>query len=90
MDTAQVYLVQSHSKLTKVKIVDVLYKFDINTQEKIYNDPIKLNDIGRIAIKSAENLVFDLQQENPANSQAIVIDPRTNLTVGALMIQAID
>ena len=90
LDTAQIYLVQSHSKLTKVKIVDVLYKFDINTQEKIYNDPIKLNDIGRIAIKSAENLVFDLQQENPANSQAIVIDPRTNLTVGALMIQAID
>jgi len=90
LDTAQVYLVQSHSKLTKVKIVDVLYKFDINTQDKIYNDPIKLNDIGRIAIKSAENLVFDLQQENAANSQAIVIDPRTNLTVGALMIQAVD
>jgi len=90
LDTAQVYLVQSHSKLTKVKIVDVLYKFDINTQEKIYNDPIKLNDIGRITLKSAENLVFDLQQENAANSQAIVIDPRTNLTVGALMIQAVD
>ncbi|WP_336837458.1 sulfate adenylyltransferase subunit 1 [Sphingobacterium siyangense] len=90
LDTTQVYLVQSHSKLTKVKIVDVLYKFDINTQEKIYHDPIKLNDIGRIAIKSAENLVFDLQQENAANSQAIVIDPRTNLTVGALMIQAVD
>lgn len=90
LDTDQIYLVQSHSKLTKVKIVDVLYKFDINTQEKIYHDPIKLNDIGRIAIKSAENLVFDLQQENAANSQAIVIDPRTNLTVGALMIQAVD
>jgi len=90
LDTTQVYLVQSHSKLTKVKIVDVLYKFDINTQEKIYHAPIKLNDIGRIAIKSAENLVFDLQQENAANSQAIVIDPRTNLTVGALMIQAVD
>ncbi|UQA77896.1 50S ribosome-binding GTPase [Sphingobacterium siyangense] len=90
LDTTQVYLVQSHSKLTKVKIVDVLYKFDINTQEKIYHDPIKLNDIGRITLKSAENLVFDLQQENAANSQAIVIDPRTNLTVGALMIQAVD
>ena len=90
MDTDQIYLVQSHSKLTKVKIVDVLYKFDINTQEKVYNEEIKLNDIGRIAIKSAENLVFDLQNENAENSQAIVIDPRTNLTVGALMIQAVD
>ncbi|WP_333863256.1 sulfate adenylyltransferase subunit 1 [Sphingobacterium sp.] len=90
LDTDQIYLVQSHSKLTKVKIVDVLYKFDINTQEKVYNETIKLNDIGRIAIKSAENLVFDLQNENAENSQAIVIDPRTNLTVGALMIQAID
>jgi len=83
-------LLQSHSKLTKIKIVDVLYKFDINTQEKVFDETIKLNDIGRIAIKSAENLVFDLQAENAANSQAIVIDPRTNLTVGALMIQAVD
>jgi len=90
LDAEQIYLVQSHSKLTKVKIVEVLYKFDINTQEKVYNDAIKLNDIGRIAIKSAENLVFDLQDENAENSQAIVIDPRTNLTVGALMIQAVD
>lgn len=90
LDTDQIYLVQSHSKLTKVKIIDVLYKFDINTQEKVYNETIKLNDIGRIAIKSAENLVFDLQNENAENSQAIVIDPRTNLTVGALMIQAVD
>lgn len=90
LDTDQIYLVQSHSKLTKVKIVDVLYKFDINTQEKVYNEEIKLNDIGHIAIKSAENLVFDLQNENAENSQAIVIDPRTNLTVGALMIQAVD
>lgn len=90
LDTDQIYLVQSHSKLSKIKIVDVLYKFDINTQEKVYNESIKLNDIGRIAVKSAENLVFDLQEENAENSQAIVIDPRTNLTVGALMIQAID
>jgi len=90
LDTEQIYLLQSHSKLTKIKIVDVLYKFDINTQEKVFDETIKLNDIGRIAIKSAENLVFDLQKENSANSQAIVIDPRTNLTVGALMIQAVD
>ena len=90
LDTEQIYLLQSHSKLTKIKIVDVLYKFDINTQEKVFDETIKLNDIGRIAIKSAENLVFDLQTENSANSQAIVIDPRTNLTVGALMIQAVD
>ena len=68
----------------------MLYKFDINTQEKVYNEIIRLNDIGRITIKSAENLVFDLQEENSENSQAIVIDPRTNLTVGALMIQAVD
>ncbi|MDM1295759.1 GTP-binding protein [Sphingobacterium sp. N143] len=90
LDTEQIYLVQSHSKLTKIKITDVLYKFDINTQEKVFGEAIKLNDICHIAIKAAENLVFDLQDENAANSQAIVIDPRTNLTVGALMIQAVD
>lgn len=90
LDTEQIYLVQNHSKLTKIKIVDVLYKFDIHTQEKVFDETIKLNDIGRIAIKAAENIVFDLQDENASNSQAIVIDPRNNLTVGALMIQAVD
>lgn len=89
MDTAQTYFIQHNSKVTRCKIQDILHKVNINTLEKEYSEEFKLNDIGRIVIKTAEPLVFDLYQNNKANGGAIIIDSRTNLTVGALMLRAV-
>jgi len=83
------YLLQNHSKLTKIKISEVLFKYDVNTQEQIFDEKINLNDIGKVVIKSADEIVFDTNDTYPENARAIVIDPRTNITVGALMIDAI-
>ncbi|MBD1434439.1 50S ribosome-binding GTPase [Sphingobacterium sp. DN00404] len=87
LDKNQIYLLQNHTTVTKVKVADVLYKFDVNTQEKQYETDIQLNDIAKIEIKAAGDVVFDLNRDFPENSQGILIDPRTNLTVGALMIE---
>lgn len=89
LDTNQVYLLQNHSNTSKIKIPEVQYKFDVNTQERIYNEEIRLNDIGRVSIKAAEDIVFDLNKEFAQNARAIIIDPRNNLTVGALTIEEI-
>lgn len=86
LDKNQVYLLQNHTTVTKVKVADIHYKFDVNTQEKQYDTDIQLNDIGKIEIKAAGEVVFDLNHDFPENSQGILIDPRTNLTVGALMV----
>jgi len=88
MDTSLMYLIQHNSKTTRCKISDVLHKVNINTLEKVPADSFNLNDIGRIIVKTAEPLAFDLYQENKANGGAILIDSRTNLTVGALMFRA--
>ena len=88
LDTSQTYFIQHNSKVTRCRIQEILYKVNINTLEKEYNEDIKLNDIGRIAIKTAEPLAFDLYQDNKANGGAIIIDSRTNVTVGALMFRA--
>ena len=88
LDTSIMYLLQHNSKVTKCKIRDILYKVNINTLEKTETDTFQLNDIGRIVIRTAEPLAFDLYQENKLNGGAILIDPRTNLTVGALMFRA--
>lgn len=87
LDKDQVYLLQNHTTVTKVKVADVLYKFDVNTQDKQYDADISLNDIAKVELKAAGEVVFDLNREFPENSQGILIDPRTNLTVGALMIE---
>lgn len=87
LDINQVYLLQNHSRVTKVKVTDMAYKFDIDTQEKRYKEEIQLNDIGKVTIKSADEIMFDLNRDFPENSQGILIDPRTNLTVAAVMIE---
>ncbi|UIR57575.1 GTP-binding protein [Sphingobacterium sp. SRCM116780] len=89
LDTTQIYLLQNFSRTTKVKINEIIHKVDINTHEYIYEEDIKLNDIGRVSIKAANEIPFDLYNNNPATGRGIIIDPRTNLTVGAFMIESV-
>lgn len=88
LDPSIMYLLQHNCKLTKCKIREILYKVNINTLEQVDADSFQLNDIGRVSIRTAEPLAFDLYQENKLNGGAILIDPRTNLTVGSLMFRA--
>ncbi|WP_461486668.1 elongation factor 1-alpha C-terminal domain-related protein, partial [Pedobacter sp.] len=89
LDTSITYLLQHNSKVTKCKIAEVIYKVDINTLEKHTADEFKLNDIGRVVLITADNLPFDFYSESKANGAAILIDSRTNLTVGATMFRAL-
>jgi sulfate adenylyltransferase subunit 1 len=87
LDSSVTYLVQHHSKQTKCKIQDILYKVNISNLEKHPADDFKLNDIGRVVIKTADPIAFDNYADNPGNGGAILIDSRTNLTVGALLFR---
>jgi len=89
LDESITYLLQHNSKITKCKIRDIVYKVDINTLEKQDAFDFKLNDIGRVVLKTAEALAFDFYTENKANGAAILIDSRTNLTAAALMFRAV-
>lgn len=89
LDDSMMYLLQHNSKVTKCKIREILYKVDINTLEKQEAQEFKLNDIGRVILKTADELAFDFYGENKANGSAILIDSRTNLTVAALMFRAV-
>lgn len=88
LDTTATYFIQHQSKVTRCKIKEVLYKVNINTLEKVNADTFGLNDIGRVEIKTADELAFDPYETNKRNGGAIIIDSRTNVTVGALMLRA--
>ena len=87
LDAKVTYLIQHNSKVTKCRIHEMLYQVNINTLEKVTPSVFNLNDIGRVIIKAAEPLAFDLYHENKSNGGAILIDSRTNLTVGAFMFR---
>ncbi|SEM50495.1 sulfate adenylyltransferase subunit 1 [bacterium A37T11] len=83
------YIIQHNSKQTLCYLRDVLYKVNVNSLEKNYTDTsLGLNDIGRVVIQTAEPLVVDLYEDNRSNGSAIIIDERSNVTVGAVMIRS--
>lgn len=87
LDLSITYLIQHNSKITRCRIQEIVYNVDINTLEKHSVEEFKLNDIGRVRLKAAEALPFDLYDDNRTNGSAILVDSRTNLTVGALMFR---
>ncbi len=69
-------------------VTDVDYKLDINTLEKNYDDKeIKMNDIARIKVRTAQPLFFDPYKKNRQTGAVILIDESTNETVAAGMIE---
>lgn len=87
LDTSQVYLLQLNSAVLKVKVQEITYKVNINTLERVASDSFELNDIGKIRLRCSEELAYDAYTENKLNGGAILIDSRTNLTVGAVLLE---
>src|SRR5690606_41307125 len=86
LDINQMYFLQQHGKVTKVKLQDVVYKINVNTLEKSSDGQFGLNDIGKVQLKTANPIALDEYSVNKSNGGAILIDSRNNLTVAALMI----
>lgn len=83
------YIIKHTSNEGRCMIKETLYKVDINTLNKIEDDKaIKMNDIGRIRLKSAKPLMYDSYKKNRNTGAIILVDEFTNDTVAAGMIIA--
>ncbi|MCT3920640.1 GTP-binding protein [Elizabethkingia anophelis] len=82
------YILQHHSRLIKALVKDVEYKVNVNTLEhEKANGDIKLNEIVKVTLKTAQPLVFDSFRKNKATGSAILVDETSNSTVAACIIQ---
>jgi hypothetical protein len=60
---------------------------NINTLERESAEPVEMNDIAAVEFETSSPLFFDAYRENRITGSFIVIDPLTNATLGAGMIQ---
>jgi sulfate adenylyltransferase subunit 1 len=68
-------------------IKEVRYRLDINTLHRDVEDKeIKMNDIGRVVIRTTKPLFVDAYRKNRITGSVIFVDEGTNETVGAGMI----
>lgn len=80
----QKILLQQQSFRTKAIIKEVLGKIDIHSFTDQQSDgSIKLNDICKVVIKTAEPLSFDSYSQNRSSGSFILINENTNNTIAA-------
>ena len=82
------YLLQQGSRRVKAVVKEIAYKIDVNTLEQhAFPQSVKLNDVVKVRIKTAEPLAYDSYQTLTSNGTAILIDQTSNMTAGALLLQ---
>jgi len=81
------YTLMHTSNEQRAIIKEVIYKIDINTYDRNTRDKsLSMNDIARIKIRSAQNIMLDPYRDNRSTGSIILIDEGTNETVAAGMI----
>jgi sulfate adenylyltransferase subunit 1 len=81
------YILRHTTKEVKAVVKEVRYKVNINTLHKIEDDlEFRLNDIGRILLRTSGPLHYDSYKKNRITGSFILIDEQTNETVAAGMI----
>lgn len=82
------YLLQQNSRLVKAVVKTVDYKINVNTlvQEQAEGG-IKLNEIVKVTLRTAQPLAYDSFIDNKRTGSAILVDETSNSTVAACIIQ---
>ena len=81
------YRIRHTTRDARCLIKDVRYKVNVNTLHRVEDDKIlKLNDIGRVQIRTTIPLMADSYRKNRDTGSVIIVDEFTNETVAAGMI----
>ena len=89
MRTGGRYAVKHTTRSTKAIVDKLEYRVDVNTLERGHDvDELRLNEIGRVRLRTSTPLVVDPYSRNRSTGSFILIDESTNDTVGAGMIRS--
>lgn len=88
LDVNKQYILQHTSRQVQVFIEDIFYRINVDTLQREDVNELKLNEIGRVKLKTSQSLFFDPYQINQKTGSFIIIDPTSNVTVAAGMIRA--
>lgn len=86
MDRSKSFFIKQTTNTSRCRIDHIKYRVDVNTLEHSEVEVLQLNEIGRVVITTAKELMFDAYAENRQTGAFVVIDPITNNTAAVGMI----
>jgi sulfate adenylyltransferase subunit 1 len=87
LELGRTYRVKHTARQTKIRALRILHRVNINTLAEEPATRLEMNEIGFVEFETHVPLFFDSYSSNRTTGSFILIDPATNATVGAGMIQ---
>ena len=81
------YLVKHTTRTVRVTVSKIHHRIDIHALEQVDATSLGLNEIGFVEFAANRPLFFDAYKDNRATGHLILIDPLSNATVGAAMLE---
>ncbi|CAN5247412.1 sulfate adenylyltransferase subunit CysN [soil metagenome] len=82
------YIIKHTTRTTRARVTSLDYRLDVNTLHRDKSaTALKLNELGRITLRTQQPLLLDEYSRNAATGSFILIDPDTNGTVAAGMVR---
>jgi sulfate adenylyltransferase subunit 1 len=88
LDPSQPYILKHTTQTIPAEVKAVKHRVNIKTLEHEPAEGLEMNGIGVLRIETSRPIYFDAYAQNRATGSLILIDPKTNATVGAGMILA--
>jgi len=82
------YWVRHGHRWLQARITEISSRLDISTLRDIDAHELAVNEIGRVQVEAQAPLPLSAYAENRIGGALIVVDPQSNRTSGALLVQA--
>jgi bifunctional enzyme CysN/CysC len=83
------YAIKHTTRWGRAVVNDILYRLDVNTGHRDDTaQELKLNDLGRIRLRTTTPLLYDPYRRNRVTGSFILVDEASNTTVAAGMLLA--
>ncbi|CAN5390687.1 sulfate adenylyltransferase subunit CysN [soil metagenome] len=87
MEANKPYVIMHTTKQALSHVSAITYRIDVDTLHREEANELKVNEIGLVEIVVAKPLAFDQYKNNHETGSFVLVDPASNVTVGAGMIR---
>jgi len=87
LDPHKIYVLKHTTRTVRGRVSHIRYRVDINTLEHVPAAKLDLNEMAAVDVKTTLPLFLDPYRANRTTGSFILIDPLTNATVGAGIIE---
>jgi bifunctional enzyme CysN/CysC len=87
MEMGKTYYLMQTTRTIQAVVRKISYQIDVDTMHRAPAQRLELNEIGRVSVETSLPLYLDTYRRNAATGSFILVDPATNVTVGAGMVR---